>query len=107
MNHRFLTPALEELTASAEYYESQCEGLGYRFLLEVDSTIRRIKNFPEAWGNASHEYRHCHLVGFPFTVIYDKDLSDGLFDCFRFSSAPDAKVLAGKSLNAVIRYLVG
>jgi hypothetical protein len=78
MNHRFLTPALEELTSSAEYYESQCEGLGYRFLLEVDSTIRRIKNFPEAWGNASHEYRHCHLVGFPFTVIYDKDFSDGL-----------------------------
>ncbi len=78
MRHRFLTPALAEISSSAEYYDKQCTGLGYRFLLEIDSTIQRIKAFPEAWGAASDNYRHCHLVGFPFSIIYDSDFSDGI-----------------------------
>jgi len=78
MKHRFLTPALEEMTSSAEFYDKQCPGLGYRFLVEIDSTVSRIKNFPEAWGSASEGYRHCHLAGFPFSVIYDCDYSDGI-----------------------------
>lgn len=78
MNHQFLSPALAELTSAAEFYDSQCVGLGHRFLLEVDSTISRIKNFPEAWGRADRHYRHCHLVGFPFSVIYDSNLANGI-----------------------------
>ena len=61
MTFRLLTPALQELSEAAEYYEDQVIGLGSDFLDEIESTINRILRFPNAWGSLTDEYRHCNL----------------------------------------------
>ena len=70
MNYRFLSPAIRELTEAVEYYESQIAGLGADFLDELDASISRILQFPEAWGVISRPFRHCSFRRFPYTVIY-------------------------------------
>lgn len=45
---RFLAPAEEEMKASAQYYEQQLPGLGFRFLDEIDRGVRTIKALPES-----------------------------------------------------------
>lgn len=70
MNYRFLSPALKELTKAAEYYEEQVPGLGEDFLVEVDATIQRILQFPQAWNILKDGIRHCNLRRFPYTILY-------------------------------------
>ena len=70
MTYRFLSPALEELTAAVESYEAQQPGLGARFLEEIDSAIRRIVAHPEAWARLSQNTRRCRTHRFPFGIVY-------------------------------------
>ena len=70
MSCRFLTPALVEIRDAAQLYEARVSGLGADFMDEVDATIERIIEFPEAWGMFGEQYRRCHLRHFPFSVIY-------------------------------------
>jgi len=60
----------QEVIFSAQYYESQCDGLGIRFLDEYDNSISEISNFPLAWPILEGEYRRHQLANFPFGVIY-------------------------------------
>jgi len=76
MTYRFLSPALDELTEAAAYYEGRVPGLGADFLDEVDATIARILQFPEAWSQLSEGFRRCALRRFPYTLIYSL-LDDG------------------------------
>ncbi len=69
MTFRFLSPALQELSEAAEYYEQEA-GIAQEFLGEVESSIQRILMFPEAWGRISKRCHHCHLRRFPYTIIY-------------------------------------
>jgi hypothetical protein len=48
MTCRFLTSAVIELGEAAEFYDERVSGLGSDFLDEVDATISRIIQFPEA-----------------------------------------------------------
>jgi ParE toxin of type II toxin-antitoxin system, parDE len=70
MTYRFLSPALSELSSAVDYYELQKVGLGSDLLDQVDSTIARILQFPNAWGKLSDRYRHCNLRRFPYTIVY-------------------------------------
>jgi len=70
MSHRFLSPALLELSQAAEFYEGRVAGLGADFLEEVEAAIDRILLFPEAWGRLSRDYRRCSLRRFPYLIIY-------------------------------------
>ncbi len=70
MTYRFLSPALSELSSAVDYYELQKVGLGSDLLDQVDSTIARILQFPNAWGKLTDRYRHCNLRRFPYTIIY-------------------------------------
>jgi hypothetical protein len=49
MEIRFLDVAQQELDDTVEYYNSESQGLGDQFLLEVVSTVQRIRQFPQAW----------------------------------------------------------
>ena len=69
MSYRFLTPALDEIRSSAEFYERKVSGLGSDFLDELDATVERIVQFPEAWGKLGKRYRRCNMRRFPFSVI--------------------------------------
>jgi plasmid stabilization system protein ParE len=70
MTYRFLSPALSELSSAVDYYELQKVGLGSDLLDQVDSTITRILQFPNAWGKLTDHYRHCNLRRFPYTIVY-------------------------------------
>ena len=70
MTHRFLSPALRELTKAAEYYEAEQRGLGADFLREVETAIARILRNPEAWMRLSPNTCRCRTHRFPFGIIY-------------------------------------
>lgn len=76
MTYRFLSPALDEIRESAEFYDSKVPGLGADFLDELEATISRILRFPEAWGPLGENYRKCNLRRFPFSVIYTSPAED-------------------------------
>ena len=70
MTHRFVSVALLELRESMLDYESKEQGLGARFLREVEVTVDRIISNPEAWRRLSPRTRRCLVRDFPFGVFY-------------------------------------
>jgi plasmid stabilization system protein ParE len=59
-----------DLAASKLWYEELHDGLGARFLEEVDTTIRRIQSNPMAFGLVRGKLRRALLRRFPFGVFY-------------------------------------
>ncbi|MFQ3249484.1 MAG: hypothetical protein ACI9O6_001292 [Glaciecola sp.] len=49
MNIEFLDIAETELDDIFTYYEDIYQGLGKRIILEVESTVNRVKQNPMAW----------------------------------------------------------
>ena len=70
MTYRFTSAALSELKDALLDYESKEQGLGRRFLAEVDRAIARILMAPEAWRRLSARTRRCLVHRFPFGVLY-------------------------------------
>ncbi|MBN2652430.1 MAG: type II toxin-antitoxin system RelE/ParE family toxin [Spirochaetales bacterium] len=70
MHVKFLSVAESEFKESISYYNSQSEGLGYVFALEIRKSIERIVQFPEAWNKFSYNTRRCRCKRFPFSIIY-------------------------------------
>ena len=70
MNVVFLSVAVMELTDAVAYDNQQSEGLGYQFAVEVQKTLDRIAEFPDAWPVLSQRTRRCRLRRFPYGVIY-------------------------------------
>jgi toxin ParE1/3/4 len=59
-----------DLAASRLWYEEQHEGLGTRFIAEVDATLRRIERNPLAFGFVRGKLRRALVQRFPFGVFY-------------------------------------
>ncbi len=59
-----------ELNKEADYYEKRQSGLGWDFLEEIQLTIRRILEFPNAWHPLSANTRRCLTNRFPFGIVY-------------------------------------
>ena len=70
MKIEFLSIAEIELKEAINYYNEQSEGLGFEFALEIEKTIERIIQFPEAWTRLSKRTRRCRCKRFPYGVIY-------------------------------------
>ena len=72
MNIEFLEPATAELYEAIVYYNIQRQGLGLEFAKEVQNTIERIKQNPEAWTtiSTSKQARRCLTNRFPYGIIY-------------------------------------
>jgi plasmid stabilization system protein ParE len=67
---RFLEIARDELREAIQFYEAQRSGLGTEFRDEIQSTLERIKHFPEAWSPLSKNTRRCRTHRVPYGVIY-------------------------------------
>lgn len=70
MTIRFLRPAKADLDDAAAYYNRQREGLGDEFVWEVDRTIQRILEQPNAWGHSKKGTRRCRVDRFNYDIIY-------------------------------------
>ena len=61
-----------EINESFNYYEDQLEGLGERFLNELDKVINSILKTPNGF-QKFYNYRQIPLDIFPFVLIYEID----------------------------------
>ena len=70
MSFSLLPQAQSELDEAFEWYESQANGVGERFLAEVVHAFGLIQKFPDAWHPLSANTRRCRLKRFPYGVVY-------------------------------------
>ena len=70
MNIDFSDIAETELDDAFTYYEDIYQGLGKRFILEVESTVNRVKQNPMAWQKSGKYTHRCLLNRFPYSIIY-------------------------------------
>jgi len=62
----FLSPAQEEMTAAAGYYQTQSLGLGAEFLAEVEQATAAIALHPKAAPKVKSEHPTSPLEVVPF-----------------------------------------
>jgi hypothetical protein len=89
MNIEFLDIAEVELDDAIAYYEEIYQGLGKRFILEIESTINRIQQNPMAWKKFSEYTHRCLLNRFPYSIIY-QIRSNLINNCRSFMQSPEA-----------------
>ncbi len=70
MEVEFLEPAERELVEAIGRYNGESEGLGYEFAAEVNRTVGRILEHPNAWAQLSKRTRRCRTNRFPYGVVY-------------------------------------
>src|SRR5262245_54001051 len=68
--YRFLSPAEEEMSEAALFYETAANGLGNDFLDDVQRAIETLSNYPEVGEPVDAEFRRMLLHRFPFSLIY-------------------------------------
>lgn len=73
MKYSFDPDAQAEYFAAIQYYEQQAEGLGMRFIEDVENTIGRILAFPEMWEQLTLNTRRALLEVFPYGIVYHFD----------------------------------
>ena len=68
--YRFLTPAEEEMTEAALFYEAASSQLGTDFLDDVQRAIDRLCDYPQAGETFASGFRRTLLHQFPFSLVY-------------------------------------
>jgi len=68
--YRFLSPAEEEMTEAALFYESSSGGLGNDFLDDVQRAVDRLSDYPHSGERINSNFRRTLLHRFPFSLIY-------------------------------------
>ena len=68
----FLDSSKAEFEDAVRFYNSQSEGLGFEFALEVRNTLERIDMHPDAWHQLSINTRRCRTKRFPYGIVYQK-----------------------------------
>lgn len=71
MRFQYHPEAARELTRSIAYYEEKSEGLGAKFLDEVEHAIARILTYPDYGTLLTKTDRRVLLNSFPFWIIYE------------------------------------
>ena len=82
--YRFLTPAEEEMTEAALFYEAASSQLGTDFLDDVQRAIDRVCDYPQVGEVITSDFRRTLLHQFPFSLVY----AIGEYDCYYRSRAP-------------------
>ena len=66
----FHPAAAEEFQQTAAFYEQRVEGLGERFIREMERTTLLLSERPELGAVYQTHYRRVLMARFPFTVVY-------------------------------------
>lgn len=62
-----------EIDDAVAWFDAQSQGLGIRFLDDIDRTVRRIVSFPLSCEEISADIRRCLLTRFPYGIVYGVD----------------------------------
>jgi plasmid stabilization system protein ParE len=73
----FHPEALVELQEQAVYYEERSEGLGERFVSQVEAAAGLAASMPGIGSPYKHRTRRVFPKDFPFSVVY-REIGDGL-----------------------------
>ena len=60
----------QEIKSSYDWYESKVNGLGKKFLDELESGFLSIQTFPNIWANFQYGFKRYLLGNFPFSILY-------------------------------------
>lgn len=71
MTVRVLTPAREEFSEAAAFYESEAVGLGAEFIDEFERVVDLIASNPEIGLQYQAGTRRKLLRRFPFQIVYE------------------------------------
>lgn len=63
--------AVENVLDAFNWYESREDGLGYRFLSELDDFYDKLERHPEAYSYVNETLREGKLVHFRYLVIFE------------------------------------
>ena len=70
MRVEYTAAARREFIEAAEFYAAERPELGDEFCEEIQRTIARILEFPEAWTAIGRYTRRCRTHRFPYGIIY-------------------------------------
>ena len=73
IGYRFLSPAEDEMSEAALFYDAASLGLGSDFLDDVQQCIDRMRQFPKAGSPITRQLRRMLLHRFPFSIIYSEE----------------------------------
>lgn len=62
--------AKNEIEIAFFWYETEQEGLGLRFLKNLEETISLITNYPKSYPIKIRNYHECYMGTFPFVISY-------------------------------------
>lgn len=65
--------ATKELVEAVEYYNDKQDGLGERFLREVQSKLEIVKKQPDYYAIKNNFSREVKIKDFPYQIIYRVD----------------------------------
>jgi len=60
----------EEIQAAYDWYEARSDGLGERYLKELDAAFDAIAGRPQTFQVQSGNVRRCLVQNFPFGVLF-------------------------------------
>jgi hypothetical protein len=66
IGYRFLSPAEQEMTEAALFYDAASSGLGSDFLDDVQQAIDRLREYPESGEVIAPDLQRTLLHRFPF-----------------------------------------
>ena len=67
---RFRPEIPDDLAEACRWYEGRSEGLGERFLRELESTLSQIAATPEAYAKGERDVRSARMHRFPYVVHF-------------------------------------
>ena len=76
MTVEFLPEAEEEMIEAAVFYQEQAEGLGERFLDDVERATQLVSEQPLIGQQIDNHLRQFLLHRFPFSLIYSSEQSE-------------------------------
>ena len=69
--YRLHEAAHSEFIDAFEWYEVRREGLGHRFMENVENRFRQISLHPEYYGKHHKNYRQVKVEEFPYMIVYE------------------------------------
>lgn len=78
MKHRITVEGRVDLAQACDFYQSQRDGLGNEFAVEVGLAIAQLLDAPTRWPEVEQGLRKYRLNRFPFAIYYRVELGKTL-----------------------------